>query len=132
MEKQVKTLRVVFLQELISVGRLKKMQPNRIDKLYVPIYFAICNLNKTNCEVMQIDDVLTSHMLDIDSIGYVLISDAFDVDLQYTISFDEFIENYIEQEYDGNIKRYNFSNNAMIKLYTNYGNHLVYAINMLE
>lgn len=132
MAKQVKTLRVVFLQELISVGRLKKMQPNRIDKLYVPIYFAICNLNKTNCEVMQIDDVLTSHMLDIDSIGYVLISDAFDVDLQYTISFDEFIENYIEQEYDGNIKRYNFSNNAMIKLYTNYGNHLVYAINMLE
>lgn len=132
MEKQVKTLRVVFLQELISVGRLKKMQPNRIDKLYVPIYFAICNLNKTSCEVMQIDDVLTSHMLDIDSIGYVLISDAFDVDLQYTISFDEFIENYIEQEYDGNIKRYNFSNNAMIKLYTNYGNHLVYAINMLE
>ena len=132
MEKQVKTLRVVFLQELISVGRLKKMQPNRIDKLYVPIYFAICNLNKTSCEVMQIDDLLTSHMLDIDSIGYVLISDAFDVDLQYTISFDEFIENYIEQEYDGNIKRYNFSNNAMIKLYTNYGNHLVYAINMLE
>lgn len=132
MEKQVKTLRVVFLQELISVGRLKKMQPNRIDKLYVPIYFAICNLNKTSCEVMQIDDVLTSHMLDIDSIGHVLISDAFDVDLQYTISFDDFIENYIEQEYDGNIKRYNFSNNAMIKLYTNYGNHLVYAINMLE
>ena len=132
MEKQVKTLRVVFLQELISVGRLKKIQPNRIEKLYVPIYFAICNVNKTYCEVMKVEQVLTSRMLDIDTIGHVILSDAFDRDLQYTVSFDEFIENYIEQEYDENVKRYNFSDNADIKLYTKYGNNLVHVVNMLE
>jgi hypothetical protein len=126
--------KTVILEELISVARIRRINPWYTQDLFVPIYKVFGLKGKQGPIIDYRNTLLDGNMtecLKISMISRVEVEYTFDNSRKDYISLDQLIDSFIAQTEDGKANKYNFKYGCKIRLFNSAGRVLCYATHII-